>query len=528
MSVSLIPDSAPFNAEQRAWLNGFLAGWLGVDGDPNALPLAAATEQAALSGPSAIPTECEPEDFPWHDASLPIVERLELAADRAYPRQLMACMAQLNCGACGYLCQSYAEAIADGTESCLTLCAPGGGETARHVKQLVKERASAPTDGLATNSAPQSPAPLGSRRNPARARLKTVRNLNKDGSEKHTSHVELEFIDPVDYRAGDALGVFPANCPDLVDAILDKLGSDGSETATLGDGCELSVRDALTQRCDLSQIDEDLAAWIARYVEGDAQRAKLQTLAEAAESQSCDLLDLLTEAAGAEIPVVELTQRLNALQPRLYSIASSPLAHPGEVHLTVGRVAFEVGGRVRKGVASTMFADRLQPGDELQVFVHASHAFAPPDDGAKPMAMVGPGTGIAPFRAFLQHRRHTDAKGPNWLFFGDQRQATDFLYEDELEAMVESGSLRVSTAFSRDQDEKVYVQNRMLEHGAELFEMLEGGGYFFVCGDARRMAADVDRALHELIEEYGSMSASQAGEYVDALRKSNRYVRDVY
>jgi len=217
------------------------------------------------------------------------------------------------------------------------------------------------------------------------------------------------------------------------------------------------------------------------------------------------------------------------LAPRLYSIASSLRAHPEEVQLTVGKVACEKGGRLRKGVASTMFSDRLKPGDLVRVFPHASSDFTVPADPGAPMIMVGPGTGVAPFRAFLQERAATNAQGKNWLFFGDQHVATDFLYREEFDAMRESGILtRLATAFSRDQEEKVYVQDRMREKGAKLFRWLEEGAYFFVCGDARRMAVDVDRALHEIIAAEGHMSMGDAAQYVGEMKKAHRYVRDVY
>jgi len=221
---------------------------------------------------------------------------------------------------------------------------------------------------------------------------------------------------------------------------------------------------------------------------------------------------------------------LKKLQPRLYSISSSPKAHPGQVHLTVGAVRYEVGGRARKGVCSTFLADRVQPGDtRVGVFVHANKAFRPPAGGDTPMIMVGPGTGIAPFRAFLHERRATGARGKSWLFFGDQRAATDFLYRDELARLMREGTLtRLDTAFSRDQTEKIYVQQRMIENATELYAWLEAGAHFYVCGDASRMAKDVDAALHRVIELAGGRTLEQAMAYVQTLRSTKRYARDVY
>jgi sulfite reductase (NADPH) flavoprotein alpha-component len=199
------------------------------------------------------------------------------------------------------------------------------------------------------------------------------------------------------------------------------------------------------------------------------------------------------------------------------------------VHLTVGVVRYDLSGRPRKGVASTYLADRVLPRQPVRVFIHPSRGFAPPDDPTAPMIMVGPGTGIAPFRAFLQDRKAAGAAGRNWLFFGDQRRACDFLYQDELEQYLHDGLLtRLDTAFSRDGDAKVYVQHRMMEHGAELWAWLEEGGHFYVCGDAKRMAADVDRALHQVIETFGGKSAEDAKTYVKQMSKAKRYQRDVY
>jgi sulfite reductase (NADPH) flavoprotein alpha-component len=230
------------------------------------------------------------------------------------------------------------------------------------------------------------------------------------------------------------------------------------------------------------------------------------------------------------IPPADFVRALKKIQPRLYSISSSPRAHANQVHLTVGAVRYDLAGRARKGVCSTFLADRAVTGEtRVGVFVHSNKAFRPPANGDTPMIMVGPGTGIAPFRAFLEERRATGAKGKNWLLFGDQRAATDFIYRDELLAMQADGTLtRLDLAWSRDQQEKIYVQNRMTEHADELFAWLEQGAHFYVCGDASRMAKDVDAALHTVIERAGKKSADEAAAYVQALKAAKRYARDVY
>jgi len=231
----------------------------------------------------------------------------------------------------------------------------------------------------------------------------------------------------------------------------------------------------------------------------------------------------------APMPANDFVTLLKKLAPRLYSISSSPKAHPDEVHLTVSAVRYEIHGRLRKGVASTFLADRVGDANYVKVYVQPSHGFKPPVNGDTPMIMVGPGTGIAPFRAFLEERLATGAKGKNWLFFGDQTRASDFLYEEQLTGWQKDRFLtRLDLAFSRDQQEKIYVQNRMLENGAELWSWLEGGAHFYVCGDASRMAKDVDAALHSIIEKHGGKSADEAKAYVAKLKSNKRYQRDVY
>jgi sulfite reductase (NADPH) flavoprotein alpha-component len=241
------------------------------------------------------------------------------------------------------------------------------------------------------------------------------------------------------------------------------------------------------------------------------------------------VLDILAAFPSARPTAADFARALGMLSPRLYSISSSPRCHPGQVHLTVGRVVTDRDGRPRKGVASTMLADRLAPGDLARVFVQESHGFAPPADPTTPMIMIGPGTGIAPFRAFLQERAAAGATGRNWLFFGDRRRATDFLYEAELAEALRVGLLtRLDLAFSRDGDRKCYVQHLMEEASADLFRWIEEGASVYVCGDARRMAADVDAALHRVIRLGGTLDEAKARDYVRDLAAAGRYLKDVY
>ena len=537
MDISIIPESAPFNVEQRAWLNGFLAGWLGLNG-------AARGTEPLPTSPALAQEKPAPEPEPWHDPALAIADRMKLAEGEPLPRRLMAAMAQLDCGACGYLCRTYSSAIASGSESRLTLCSPGGSETAKVLKRLVKETppsgngspAIARTNGAtprSNGSVPREPSNsiAWSRENPYLARvLKTV-NLNRPGSDKETRHVEIALGDDgPTYSVGDSLGVYPDNCEMLVENVITRLGRRGNEAVRLASGEETSLRIALLRDYCLSEVPESLLACLAEVATDPTETARIKALMDDdAPIAGFDLLDVLSAFPSARPLPEEFVAALAPLKPRLYSISSSPKRHSGQVHLTVRRVSYEFNGRGRKGVASTMFADRVGPGSTVRVFVQPSHGFTLPPDPEAATIMIGPGTGIAPFRAFLHERDAVGATGKNWLFFGDQRGDYDFLYQDELSDLLRRGSLtRLDTAFSRDQDRKVYVQDRLREQGAELYGWLESGAHLYVCGDAKRMAADVDRALRDVIRDHGRVSDDDAKAYVGRLSAEKRYSRDVY
>ena len=272
---------------------------------------------------------------------------------------------------------------------------------------------------------------------------------------------------------------------------------------------------------------------MAEHATLDFEAQRLAMLAKnderAGEYGIHDVFDTLVKFRSARPPVGQFVQTLARLQPRLYSIASSMKAHPEEVHLTIGVVRYDLNGRRYQGLGSGLFADHLQAGRPVPAFVQKSHGFRLPTDSSKPVIMVGPGTGIAPFRAFLQERTATKAPGKNWLFFGAQYAATDFLYEAELKKYADDGVLtKLSLAFSRDQSEKIYVQHRMLENATEIWIWLNEGAHFYVCGDAKRMAADVDHALTEIVTAEGGMSAEAAKAWVKKLAQDGRYLRDVY
>ncbi len=532
--MNLLPDSAPFSAEQRAWLNGLIAGMMSLDIATSATPAPAITT-------------AEAEDTPWHDPALSLDERMGLAASKPLRFKLMAAMGQLDCGQCGYLCDSYANAIAGGSEKDLGKCVPGGKPTSKIIKKLLAENPPADQSqtpasaGISSQNALENRANAGvslstsapSRERPARLKLLRGDLLNRGAADKDTRGIVLSLKNStLVYEVGDSLGIWPTNNPDEVELILSILRAKGNKTVTL-DGEALSAREALTRKVNLREVTAELFALMAEHATLDFEAQRLAMLAKnderAGEYGIHDVFDTLVKFRSARPPVGQFVQTLSRLQPRLYSIASSMKAHPEEVHLTVGVVRYDLNGRRYQGLGSGFFADHLQEGRPVPAFVQTSHGFRLPADQSKPVIMVGPGTGIAPFRAFLQERAANQSPGRNWLFFGAQHAATDFLYEDELKKYADAGVLtKLSLAFSRDQSEKIYVQHRMLENSAEIWAWLNEGAYFYVCGDAKRMAADVDHALTEIVMAEGGMAAEAAKAWVKKLAQDGRYLRDVY
>jgi sulfite reductase (NADPH) flavoprotein alpha-component len=517
-AVSLIPDSAPFPPEQREWLSGFFA----------ALSEGATADPAAKA---SSPTEDDGE-LPWHDPALELPERQKLAEGRPLRLKLMAAMGQLDCGQCGYLCKSYSDAIATGSDRDLSKCVPGGKATTRALKKLVEE--SPPEVSTAASALPPATESTGpSRDRPVKVKLMASLPLNTAQSDKDTRSVVIALGGSgLHYEPGDSLGIWPANNPDEVELILSILRARGAKPVTLS-GEALTARDALTHRVNLRTPTAALFALLADHAQLDFEAQRLAHLAEDDERAAGygihDVFDALVKFRSARPPVGPFLQSLDRLQPRLYSIASSPRKHPGEVHLTVGVVRYDLNGRGYLGLGSGYFAEHLKPGRALPAFVQKSHGFRLPADPATPVIMVGPGTGIAPFRAFLQEREATGATGGNWLFFGDQHEAADFLYRDEIESWQASGVLaKLSTAFSRDQALKIYVQHRMAENAAELWRWLCDGAYFYVCGDAKRMASDVEHALAGVAASEGGMGVEAAQAWVKQLARDGRYLRDVY
>ncbi|PQJ29966.1 sulfite reductase subunit alpha [Rubritalea profundi] len=361
--------------------------------------------------------------------------------------------------------------------------------------------------------------------------LKNV-NLNTNGP-RETHHIEFSLEGSgLKYEVGDALGVYPCNDEAIVDEILGNVNFKAKEEVPLPGGGESTLRDALIHSYDIRNINKTFIQKWQKRSGSPYLRALVESDDKAAYDDYCygrEVVDLITDHPADFSDAEEFVGSLKKLQPRLYSISSSPNAHPNEVHLTVGIVRYESKHRSRGGVCSTFLSDRANEANP-GVFLHSNNAFRLPTDGDTPVIMVGPGTGIAPFRAFLEERKVAEAKGGNWLFFGNPHEADDFLYQDELTQMQSDGVLtKLSTAFSRDQKEKIYVQDRMLEAGAELWKWLnEANASFYVCGDASRMAKDVDAALHAIAQEHGGLSEEASAAFVKQLKKEKRYCRDVY
>jgi sulfite reductase (NADPH) flavoprotein alpha-component len=360
--------------------------------------------------------------------------------------------------------------------------------------------------------------------------------LTGPGSEKDTRHHEISIAGGATYLPGDALGVVPQSSPALVERIVKAIGATGDEPVPGGTAARtLPLHRALSDVYYLNTPSRRLLELYASR--GAADLVPLLDRAHAdqlkhylnAWNEAHDVLDVLEAHPDIRITPAELIEGLRKTLPRLYSVASSLAAHPEQVHLLVVSVRYAIRGRVREGICSTWFAERWPEDRPAEMYLQNQQKhFAMPASGDVPLIMVGPGTGLAPFRAFLEERRVTGANGRNWLFFGEQRRSSDFFYEEQLTGYAQDGFLRLDTAFSRDQATKIYVQHRMREQARDLWAWLEDGAEFFVCGDKERMAADVDRELHAVVETIGGRTPEQAHEYVETLKQTKRYKRDVY
>ncbi len=523
----MIPESAPFTTEQRAWLSGLFAAALA----PNmrgATPLSDDEARAAVPTTASLATN---DDAPWHDPAMAIEDRMKLADAKPLAPRLMAAMAQQDCGQCGYNCADYANALFEKKEARLNLCAPGGKDTARALKALAVEigAAAAPATAAPRTDMAADAGALGmSREQPVKARFLTRRKLNGVNSEKDTWHIEFDLSDTgLAYAVGDSLGVFPVNEPGLVDQIIAMLGA--QHTMELRGR---TLRDVLREDVALGAAPDTLFELMS-YVTGGQIREKARALARGdnpdGDATTLDVMAALQKFPAARVHPEAFVDALEPLQPRLYSISSSPKLTPERVSLTVDAVRYVVGKRRRLGVASTFLAERAADNAPINVYVQKAHNFALPVDPSTPIVMVGPGTGVAPFRAFLQERKAIGATGKNWLFFGHQHQMSDFFYREELDKLREEKILtRLSLAWSRDGAAKYYVQDRMRELGPAVWQWLAEGAHFYVCGDAKRMAKDVEMALVDIIAQHGARSTEESVAFVGALKKSGRYQADVY
>ncbi|MDP9038604.1 MAG: sulfite reductase subunit alpha [Acidobacteriota bacterium] len=587
MQPPFIPDNSPFSEEQRAWLNGFLAGVFAsaparvVPADPP-LSLKIAVLYASQSGTAEtlarkLAKELKARGHVASLTSLAGYTPAALAEERHailiastygegdppecvqpffqqlclehFPRYQDLSFAVLALGDRNYehFCRfgidlDHKLAALGATRICDRVdCDVDLDDRFAAWKSSLLDRLDQTTKNLPARTAPATPSVTGrssseqthTRHNPFLAPLIERRPLTCDVSSKLTLHVAFSIADSkLQYEAGDACGVVPENDQRLVAEILDTLKFSSEIPVQLPKSGTTTLLNALTSHLQITRLTR-------RTVQAYATIGQCQPLFNLLvpeqqwqlDKYTCDrgLIDLLHDYPGVLHEPADLVAMLPSLAPRLYSISSSPLAHPGEVHTTVAVVRYHSHNRDRGGVASTMLAERLSVGDSQPVYIQANKRFRLPADPSAPMIMIGPGTGIAPFRAFLHERRALGARGRNWLFFGERSAATDFLYRDELESMQHDGHLtRLDLAFSRDQDQKIYVQDRMLERSAEFYRWLQDGASVYVCGDASRMAKDVDATLHAIVSQQGKLSHEAAADYIQVLKDTNRYHRDVY
>ncbi|KAA5928278.1 MULTISPECIES: sulfite reductase subunit alpha [Pantoea] len=585
MKIPYIPEDAPFNGDQKYWLAGFLAGLhsrllvLEDKQQPAAGTGAAATTQlhilygsqtgnaealAQTAAKSARAKGLVPVVQALGDVDLDVFATMRhvLIVTSTYGEGEMPDNAQLfwdaiSASTAPRLEQMHFAVLAIGDTGYDGFCQAGKFIDMR-LEQLGAKRvvdridcdidyeepssewlnssmpqfaASAGSSGTVLESAPEAPVIPGSNKsNPYAAALITNKRLSGEQSAKDIRHFEFDLSDSgLKYEAGDALGVIPVNEPSLVSLLLTQLNADYQTPVP---GFDRSLGDLLTYQFEISEPSRKLIEWVGQNTTNQELRHVLQHDDKDALGVwlwGKDTLDLLQLELTRTLAVPEFVALLRPLQHRAYSISSSSKAHPNQVHLTVASVRYHSGGRNRGGVCSTYLAERVRRGEKPAIFISPNKSFRVPANNSAPLIMVGPGTGIAPFRAFLQERQATGAQGKNWLFFGDQHQEHDFIYQDELLAWRDNGLLtRLDLAFSRDQEKKIYVQSRMLEQGAELYAWLQEGAYFYVCGDASRMAKDVDNALYEVVRQFGGLSTERAADYVDQLKKEKRYLRDVY
>jgi len=589
--IPCIPDNAPFTAEQRAWLNGFLAGIFSEQKVEPAMeaksPLRVAVLYASQSGTAEglakkLAKELKAQGYvpalatlagytcsalaqeehalivastygdgeapdgvhPFYEQlcleHFPKLERLSYSllalGDSNYEhfckfgRDLDAKLKALgaNCIHPRVECDVDTDSpFAEWKEAVLArladpahrLSAPSGAPAVAVVEPMASERPPTVTQF--------------NRENPLLAPVVDKRVLNPASTSKTTLHMAFSTAGTgLTYDAGDACAVMPRNDENLVAEILQQIKCNGNETVEHAKTGSTTLHDVLLRHLQITRLTKKTVGEFAAR----SQNAFLSELLQPERKEQLEnylhgrgVIDLLLEHPTDSLDANELVTMLPSLSPRLYSISSSPAAHRDQIHATVAVVRFTAHSRERGGVCSTLFEDRTMLEDRLPIYIQPNKKFRIPKDPDTPMIMIGPGTGIAPFRGFLHERRALGHKGKNWLFFGERSLATDFLYREELEAMLADKCLtRLDTAFSRDQQDKVYVQHRMLECAPTLWNWIEDGASLYVCGDAKHMARDVDAALRQVVMEQGKMDTESANEFIDNLKSNHRYHRDVY
>ncbi len=564
-TVVELPADAPFEDGQREWISGLLTAYrtMAIAAYGGAAEEVAGTPLHIFYGSQSGNSEVLAKDLKKHsatqgfEAQIAELDSTTPAALAEYAHVLIICStfgegeppdnaknfhttlmaddapalpATLNFSVCGLGDSSYPDynqcsqeinqrLTELGATPCedLVECDVDFEDTYAEWKSAVFEAEAFKAAAGATSSAPAANDDTASaydKNRPFIGNLITAENLSGEQSAKRVNHIEISLAgggEDMDYAVGDALGVWPLNCAAEVDEILKAGGYTGSEVVAQKTG-SASLRVLLTTKLDITTVNAKA----------------LETWGIESAEDSYQVIDVLTQLKPG-LDAQTFVDGLRSLQPRLYSIASSPKKHPGEVHLTVGEVHYNLFDKDRKGVASTFLGDRLMSGGNLGVYMQRSPHFHIPDNDEAPLIMIGPGTGIAPFRAFLEEREMREAKGDNWLFFGDQHKTQDFLYSDEITAWHDSGLInQMSLAWSRDGDKKVYVQTLLKEQGEAFYQWLESGAYIYICGDASRMASDVDKAIREVIGEFGGLDEAGVEDYMNKLVSEHRYQRDVY
>lgn len=536
----LVPENAPFDEEQRAWLNGFLAGLLGLSGG---------SPRASAEVPPASSANPIDGGRPWNDPSLTLEQRCQMSEGEALPERVMAALAQLDCGRCGSSCQGYAEALVSGAETALSLCAPGGRGTAQRlalllgdrIQALHSSRASASREALSLRGHTEAAgrrSSLAVPRAPLReldgkpalpCRVKSQKKLTFADAGSEIREVVLELTgDDVQYRPGDCLAVFPHNDPDLVRALLRAVGARGQETVTTPSGpCE--VWRCLLEDVDITHVPAKTLSLFAEAASDADEARALRQLSEPGMLSNFDLLDLLAMFPSARPGIDQIVSTLGSLEPRLYAIASSPSAHPLEVHLAVRMVRAERGGRERKGVASHFLGEGVFRGDDLAAHVRPAERFVLPEDRGGPMIMLGAGTGVARYRAFLQELEARGQRGNTWLIMASCFEGDETLYEAEMKAWSRLGVLEHLDVIKLGQrGRRMGPEDVLRKRARRVISWLEKGAVVYACGEGKALSSVLQETLIEVLGRHGKMSPSRATDFVEELRSGGRYVEEVY